>query len=173
MALTRLPIADATPEQLRTFAETVLQLTVPARATQQSILGKIGEVWTQDTILIDDAASGEPVGAQRSGNMVNVRPRVDKDDKPVMTTNDKGEPVQEEEVHVLIHVSDKPGGDEPVFVSINGRGMYVPRGEKCWVPRKFIGALIDAVELHYPEYTGGDGGLEKPREVPSYPFSFV
>lgn len=177
MAIKQIPIDEALIDDLRSFAEVVLGLEVPKRATEQTIRGKIAEAgWTRDVIVLDDASAGIPTGSQNN-SLVNIRPREDDKGNAIMGEGPDGEPEQEREIKILVHTSDKPGGDEPVFASVNGRGIYIPRGERVWVPEKFVRVLDDAVELHYPEYdpnkNDGRGGLDAPREVKSYPFSFV
>jgi hypothetical protein len=171
VALKQIPIEEATLPDLRAFAQNVLQIEVPERANKQAVRGKIADAgWTMGHIVLDDASGIDLPGARdRESGLVNVRPRLTEAGEPVL--NSDGEP--ENEIKVLVHTSDKPGGEDPVFVSINGRGMYVPRGQNVWVPEKFVGALKAAEEKHYPEYDGGDGGLGKPRLVQSYPFSYV
>ncbi|MEM7709188.1 MAG: hypothetical protein AAF264_00205 [Pseudomonadota bacterium] len=65
---------------------------------------------------------------------------------------------------------DEDGGDEPVFVSCDGRAILIPRGKNCGVPRKYVNVLQDAVKVTYSRVKGM--GLVA-RRTPQYPFQIL
>lgn len=55
-------------------------------------------------------------------------------------------------VRLTIQPSDGAGGSEPVWLAVNGKGLWVPRGEPVLLKRiYFEGALEPAIEVVYPE----------------------
>lgn len=156
-------VAEATLEQLREHATIGMGLEVDGRATRQSILAKMHAAgFKSDTITVlvaeDDvlpASVDSPVQRDEHGSFI-------------MRGNRKFR-------QIMIAVSEQPGGREPVSVSVNGRAMFIPRGERCWVRDAYVEVLRNAVAEVYdpydPEIDGGRGGLRAPRKVPAYAFS--
>jgi hypothetical protein len=72
-------------------------------------------------------------------------------------------------VQLRIEPQERPGGNEPVFVSVNGVHMLIPRAQTCWVEHKYYEALIHAVS----KVAIVDENLNVVgwREVPEYPVS--
>ena len=58
-----------------------------------------------------------------------------------------------------IEPQEKPGGNEPVFTSVNGVNILIPRAQTCWVDYKYYHALQNAV-AHIAEV---DRGLQHHR----------
>jgi hypothetical protein len=163
MGMKKIAIGEATAEQLREFATVALGLELGGRENKQMLAGKIAEAWAQDHILISDAKAPIPTGGPSPvGGAFNRRPR----EAP-------GGEEGEFEVRIVIQTTDRPGGDEPVPVGVNGRMMWIPRGEPVWVPEKYVAVLNAAEEHVFEEYKEGLGGLKKPRAVKSYPFSYA
>lgn len=155
----RIELQDATAEQLRRFGATILGIEVSGRENREKMLAKFAEVnYGLGFITLPDEAP-VPTGGPRADNAAFNR----------RTNPDTGK----EEVLILLHTEDKPGGDRAVAVGVNGSQMLIPRGEKVWVPEAYVEVLNNAEEYHYPEYDDGLGGLKKPRVVKSYPFSFA
>lgn len=69
---------------------------------------------------------------------------------------------------VNIPKSDKPGGDEPVFVGFNGVGYSVPRGINVEVPEPIVEILRNAVT---DMVTQDEDGLMHHSDVPTVPFT--
>lgn len=69
---------------------------------------------------------------------------------------------------ITIHASDADGGDEAVFVSVNGVAWQIPRGKPEKVPEEVIHALELAVVTTYK--SGADGKI-KEQSIPRYAFS--
>jgi hypothetical protein len=72
-------------------------------------------------------------------------------------------------VNLRIEPQEKPGGAEPVFTSVNGSNILVPRAQTCWLEYKFYEALIHA-EQHVP-IQDEDLKIIGWRSVPEYPIS--
>ena len=72
-------------------------------------------------------------------------------------------------VELRIEQQEKPGGNEPVFVSVNGVHMLIPRSKNCWVDYKYYEALQNAV-AHIAE-VDQDSNITGYRKVPEYPVS--
>lgn len=155
METRHVPLAEAENDQLKDFAATILGLEFDGRTGSQAMRAKIREAgWTKDTI---------PVLAQSA-------PRQDTKPSGAKQAFEKnGRPFY----RIMIPNEEKPGGEEPVMVSVNGRAMYIPRGEPQEVPAEYVEVLENAQSLVYEQYTGGKGGLGKPRIVQSYPFGYV
>lgn len=72
-------------------------------------------------------------------------------------------------VQIRIEPQEKPGGNEPVFVSVNGVHMLIPRSETCWIDYKYYHALHNAI-ARIP-ITDEDSKITGWREVPDVPIS--
>jgi hypothetical protein len=72
-------------------------------------------------------------------------------------------------VQLRIEPQEKPGGNEPVFTSVNGVPILIPRAQTCWVDYKYFIALQNAV-AHIAE-TDEDSAITGYRKVPEYPVS--
>jgi hypothetical protein len=72
-------------------------------------------------------------------------------------------------VQLRIEPQEKPGGNEPVFTSVNGVNILIPRATTCWVDYKYYHALQNAV-AHIPEIDQ-DSNITSWRKVPEYPVS--
>jgi len=72
-------------------------------------------------------------------------------------------------VQLRIEPQEKPGGNEPVFTSVNGSPILIPRALTCWVDFKYFHALQNAV-AHIAE-VDQDSNITGYRKVPEYPVS--
>ena len=157
---------EAKAPQLREFLMTVKGAEVDGRDgidKLKAMLQNIG--YAEDFITVPDTRtlSGEP----NDGRPVLQRRATDR------KTAD-GETIYE--VRVLLQTSDKAGGDQPVPVGLNGVVMLVPRGEPVWVREEYVEILKNSVEMVYDEYDQARnmmGGLDAPRFVSGYPFSYA
>ena len=65
-------------------------------------------------------------------------------------------------VRLTIQPGDGEFGTQPIWLAVNGRGMWVPRGEPVIIPRHlFEGSLEQALEVIFPE-TGNPRNPEDP-----------
>lgn len=150
------PISQASTAQIREYGALVMGLELSPKWNRSQLLSKMQSAgFDRDEIELID-----------HGSAVQERPEVTPEAATV--TDTKGR----EYVRVLIATEDKPGGDEPVPVSVNGKCMWIPRGEEVPVPKEYFLVLQNAVQFIYPEFDGEDlGGLKQPRKVQSYPFT--
>ena len=154
-------IEKASIEQLRVFADIVLQIETSEKNTRQQIIGKIKQAgYNRDTIPSNlSIPSAPPVDLGPQSATAALRAREEEDGNVFY--------------RILIPMEDKPGGEDPVEVMVNGSRMAIPRGEPHKVPEKYVEALQNAKKFVYDEYIEGLGGLGQPRVVMSYPFSFA
>lgn len=146
----KIMIADASAKQLADFAETVLGLDgIDYRLGKDKIELKMkAAMYEKDYIEVE----GEETPIQR------IDPSAPRGARRMAT--------------ILIHNQDKPGGTEPVPVAVNGRQMFIPRGQDCKIPWEYYHALDNAKHFVYEQ--DEHGGLKpNPREVHEYPFSLI
>lgn len=159
----QIQIDEAEAGQLREFGKRVLGLELSGRETKMIMQGKFAEVgYNMPFIRLEAASNGLPTMQPRGLNEAfNTE------------VNARGEKT----VRIMIHSQEKPGGDDPVPVSVNGKLIYIPRNKPVYVPEAYVEVLSHAEEFIYaefnPDVNGGMGGLTKPRIVLSYPFSFA
>lgn len=160
MAMKKIPIAEATAAQLRTFAREVCGLPdVKDTANKQTLVAQIQAAWEHDFILASDE---ERTSKERSSK-----------NRFADETPEK----HPETVVVLIHGSEEPGGDRPVELGVNGQNMLVERNKDQEIPWAFFIALQNA-EQHFhdpmPVNDQSNGGINPvPRKVMRYPFTRV
>lgn len=145
MAIKEIPFAEATATQLADFAATNYGLDVRHTMGSAKIIQALQSVgYDKQTITVQVADVPQPVASGNKRRMAEIN----------------------------IPEQDKPGGSEPVFVSVNGRGMYIPRDRECTVPYEYYDALRNAVKHVYD--TDENGGLiTPPREVMEYPVILI
>jgi len=68
---------------------------------------------------------------------------------------------------VTIFQSAEPGGDEAVFLSLNGYAYQIPRGVPCSVPVEVIGILKNAV---VNAISNAPGGATVERAIPRFAY---
>ena len=157
---TRMPIADASVDDLRYFAGTHLGLDgITEKDTKQSLLAKM-------------SAAGYGLPTIMMPNPDAVIPVQDSGQSGRRTRQMNGR----EEVEIRISKSEGAGGSRNVLVGVNGKQNYIPRGVNTWVETAYVEVLENAVELQYPVYDADGnflGGLKEPEAVPTYPFSYV
>ena len=71
---------------------------------------------------------------------------------------------------IIIARDEKPGGDRPVFVAVNGKSMLIPRAEPCDVGLPYVEALAHATQTLYD--MDEEGNITS-REVPLYPMQIL
>lgn len=148
MSETTIPLEQATADQLRHFATTVLGLPLPANAGRDAILSKIRT-------------------AGHTGPIPLAPPQT-----PVTpTAKPDAAAIEEEMVTILIDKQEEVGGDQPVPVRVNGVAMYIPRGEPCRVKRRYVEALRNAVKEVYEQVRPEDPITS--RQVPAYPWRIL
>lgn len=173
----RIPIEQATLEDLKAFATVVLGLELDGRATADSIRAKlktagyqletipaeVTEMTTKKQVYGKDFRTGIPTFTKQNPDTGETIIDPDCPKKSPMLF-----------ARINIPITSKPGGDEPVAVGVNGRAMAIPRGKDVDVPMKYVEVLMNAKEMAYEEYDPTRdmlGGLGMPSLVDSYPFS--
>lgn len=156
----KIAIEDADLGQLKTFAQTVLGLEFPRNASGQVVRGKMQEAgYNADFITLFEKV--QPGAASHvDGHSARDASRFERDGRTYY--------------RILIPNEEKPGGEDPVPVGVNGRSMFIPRGVPSEVPEEYVEVLENAQAYVYEPYSGeGLGGLKPPKVVKSYPFSYV
>lgn len=140
-------VDEAKLSELLYFADVQMGLDIPDGAKMVQIKALIRQAgYSKDTIEVDDDVL-VPTASPRAAAAANG-------DKTIIISTQEG-----------------PGGDRPVFVSVNDRPMYIPRGEEVTIPVEFVEVLSNAKQVVY-EATDA-AGLGKSREVLTYPFQVV
>lgn len=140
----KISLSEATAAQLRDFAVVQLGLEIAATSNGTTIISKMraagfeaDEIDVSESSAVSEATkSHSSDGALKKGYGM-----------------------------VTIYSSDDDEGDQPVFLSVNGAGIRVPRGKSVPLHRKFIEALLNAKKDRR------DDKGNKIGEVLSYPFS--
>lgn len=159
----RIPITEATDDQLRIFAETVQGLDISTCRTRADLMGVIGPTWEQDEIPVDDSEA--ELGA-------SVKPQA----QIVLDTGrDDGPTVQ-----FKIIQTEMPGGKHPAAPSVNGRTLVMQRNMRIDAPYAYFLVLQNAIVgsvVQGPDQRGTDGAMRPgdliPVEVTNYPLSEV
>jgi hypothetical protein len=144
------PIDLLNPTALASIVSATMGLEVNPRLGLPGIKAKMAQAgFPTDFIEYDDGKEeGEPVRVEPP----RVRHRPGK-----------------RSVQLRIELQEKPGGAEPVFSSVNGVNILIPRATTCWVDFKYYHALMNAV-AHIAE-VDENLNITGYRKVPEYPVS--
>jgi hypothetical protein len=149
-----IPLADATDAQLRQFATEHLGLDVHHLERGAPLRAKIQAAWDKPDITVREEAA-TPAGQ-----------------RPTASAADPTAPAAEEPmVTIMIPQQEGADGSQPVWVSVNGRGLFIERGKPQTVKKRYVDALRNAVRTEYSQ-----ADAQAPivaRDVPSYPFSVI
>ena len=151
MATKTIPLAEATATQLAEFATTNYGLDVVPTHGKEKIRAALATAgWTGTEIEVR-VADAPPAPAE--GNAGADKPR--------------------RMVTVLIPNQEKAsgGGSEPVWLSVNGRGMWVPREEQVKIPYEYY-LVLKSARAKLP-ITDADRAVTGWREITEYPFSTI
>ena len=142
-------LADATASQLAEFATTNLGIEIDHRAGVEKILARMDAVgFDKETIEVPDVA---PIVAQ----------------KP-LTADEIG---SLKTVTIEINEDGTPGGTEPVWLSVNCRAQWVPRGVPSVITLPYLEALKNAVKRDWR--TDANGTLTTYKDVPIHSYSII
>lgn len=135
---TNKPIEEATDNELRDFLVNVLMIeAVDKLKTREKLLAAIDAAgWKQPHVMVLIAAEteverGEEIAPKRVAETVTNNAHY-KDD-PLIT--------------LQIGETPLPGGNEPAYVSVNGRSVVIKRNTLVKLPYRFYLALKDAHEV--------------------------
>lgn len=129
-------ITEASPTDLRDFAEMVLQLDVPAGATPADMIAQISTAWPATYIFVDEAELETPGETQNDATRAQAQ-------ISLMSGDAKNDPVW----RIKIAATELPGGRDPVPVGVNFRPVVIQRNMIADVPHRYIGALQNAVRV--------------------------
>lgn len=152
---------DASAKELRDFAKTALGLDIPDNANSAKVLTALAEAgYTGDQIAVfevtETRASGGSIGTYEKDEAWTDADGV---------THDKRE-------YACIKIAESPerGGDRPVFLSVNGKGIYVPRKEPAEVPYIYV-QVLDAAKTRV--WDNETNGLQNHHDVPRYNYQML
>lgn len=149
-----IPIAEATEAELRQFARDTLKLPISEKAKTETVRQKVAAYHEGPiTVRIDEETAAAPSTPQVL------------DTAPANPADPWDEPVT-----IVIQKGEEPANQQPVWVSVNGRGMFIKRGVPSTIKRKYVHVLENAVQIVYHQ---DDDGNMIPENVPSYPFSVL
>jgi len=150
MAKKQIPIDLMSATALSDHVVANMGLDVNPRMGVSGIRAKMAQAgFPTEFVEIDDGREDEPI----------------KRVEPPRTRHIEGK----RSVQLRIEPQEKPGGNEPVFTSVNGVNILIPRATTCWVDYKYYHALQNAV-AHIAE-VDQDSNITGYRKVPEYPVS--
>lgn len=157
MNFKKIPIDEATEDQLRNFGRDTLGLTLPPNCKPETLRSKIAAAWDKDFISLPvDTPDNQAVPAGSA---------------PLPVTDEQAPPKPGYK-RIHISVTEDAAGNEPVPVGVNGKVMLIPRGKDVDIPDAYFEVLNNAVTWKYDPLP--DGGINpKPREVRVYPIQRV
>lgn len=156
------PLSKANKPELQAFARNTLGMTFDDDMTVPTMVAKVRQATNQTSI------PAIPAGTEA----IAAPDLADTPAAPITVITDDS---SQERVKIIIHTTEEPGGDEPVFVSVNGRAQHIPRGEEVSIRRPYLEVLQHAQVWRYEPVKDAAGNLAgmKKREVPMYSFSHV
>lgn len=152
----KIEIADATEQQLYEFATVHLGLDVPEGKGKNAVavhMRKAG--YKGSAIEIPDA----PAAALQEPRQPDAIPS-----GKILETDLTGK-------IVTVLLPEQEGEMDMEFVSVNGNGMYIRRGQPSPIKYEYFRVLQDAKKIVY-EQTERDG-LGAPRAVSAYPIQII
>ena len=155
MSQKKIPISEATEQQLRDFASTHLQLDIHHNAKLETVRSKVEQAWDKDEIFVD-----APEEADMSGQAP----------QPVLNSQ---QPCPPGFVRIRIHQTEEPGGDEDVPIGVNGKINLVQREKDVTIPHEYYEALTRAIEYRYEMLPDGVNMNPVPRQIQKYPHSVI
>lgn len=171
------PVADATPAQLREFGNSTLGLSLAPTSTRALILAKFAEVgFDKPEIEVEDTAAvlSAKVAVANAASEAAAKIAAAVDPKAAEEAARAARDVQTYEI--MIDVVDEPGGNRPVPVGPNGNMMLIPRGRPVTVRHPYVEVLMNAKrnvgEQQYDESTGRPTQIIY-REVSAYPWRIL
>lgn len=150
MGINRVPIDMMSASALADYVNTNMGLEIKPQTNLAGIKAKMAQAGFQtDYIEIDDGKGEQPIA--------RIEPKRER--------HTPGKRM----VQMRIEQQEKPGGSEPVFVSVNGVNILIPRAQTCWVDYKYYHALQNAVA--HIAITDENSLITGYRKVPEYPVS--
>lgn len=169
--LSKVPLAHATEDQLREFATNVLGLPIEDKDTASKLRSAIKKAWEQPDILV---AVAEPPPAVEPSEDIAADVYVGDDDKQPGdkdVSTDYTDSSGDEVFVIQIDKTDTPGGDQPVWVCVNGRGLFIPRGKQAPIRARFWAVLQNAIKTIY--HHNDRTNQTTSEDVPAYPIRLI
>lgn len=154
-------LASATRDQLVAFAQRNLGMELAKNISAEAARAKIRQVFQGDMINVPEDEI-ETVGL--------AQPTSPEAERAAFSPHRGKDP--DELLTIMISGTDAPGGNEPVYVGVNGIGLYIPRGKPCRVRRKYVEALDNAVIWRYV-VDEKNITVPEPVPTPAYPVSLM
>ncbi len=154
----KVPIVDATDDELRQFARDNLGLDIHHNLGHENLVSQVGQAWDKPDILLPDIETSIDAETQ-PGSAPSPTHAGQDGPKPGFT-------------RIYIAITEDAGGKDHVPVGVNGKAMLLPRGKNIDVPHRYIEALSRTVKHVYDALE--DGGINpEPRLVARYPYSVL
>jgi hypothetical protein len=151
------PLADASLEELRAFAQNYLGIKIHPFMKVENARAKVREATSKDSITVEVPDEIMPIAGSAAGDAII----------PFAAGDD-------EMVRVEIFPTEAPGGDEPVPLGVNGAVIWVKRGQPERIPRRHFEVLKHSVETRYYMQTDDEGlPVMVPREVSAYKYQVL
>ena len=175
MAKKSIPVEEASVAQIVEFLTVMhgVELT-PTQAkhrpglmlTLQKVEGSATHILVEDTSATPPAVQTAPAAAgyRSVQEFLEFAGRSDLSDEDRLRRDDT-------RITIVLDRNDEPGGDQPVPVSVNGRNMFINRGEPSSIRFPFYEALRNAKRHVVEQARIGDPPIE--RTVQAYPFQTI
>lgn len=163
-AYIKIPIADATDQQLREFCE-LQQLDGWAGGSRAELLAIIETAWAQDWVFVA-SASPELDEDEAAAAAQQVQAAV-----PLGLRVTGGTGANDPIFVVRIGNAPVPGGDQPVPVGVNGKTVVLQRNMTVELPARYFYALESAIreEVTQDQKTGELNTMQ----VTAYPVQVI
>jgi len=150
----QVPLATASADQLRRFAQSHLGMELDAKLSADKIRGEIRAAWSMDHIFVADEEKVEPKAKQPA--------------KPISANEFYVSGRADPKITITLAATDGEGGDRPHPVGVNGTIILVPKGSPSEIPYRYYLALLDAKKTVYSQDQNTGDLIES--EVPAHPF---
>jgi len=162
----KIPIADASDDQLREFASLVLALDATKLGDRGAMLGLIQAAWPQEYIT-RQVQVDEQGNVQDQNVVQEILPQ-----QRLRGSIDEDEP----RVTVRIMQTEMPGGRDPVPLGVNGVTVVAQRNMDVSMPYRFYLALLNAVRTVVEQIPSPDNPRMRDTieiQVTNYPVTVV
>ena len=158
-------LADATLEQAKYYATTVLQLDIHHSLGLPKTLARIKEAFEGDEIVVPAELGGMPAAVASAAPTAAAAAATPKEvaahgGNTPPAPKAKGDPM-EQFVEIFIDRQEGAMGKEDVYAAVNGIGIRIPRGKPVQVKRKYVEVLKNSVQTQYVQN-------EKTQEIESF-----
>ena len=170
--MARVRIADASVDDLRSFAQSLgCNLGPNQNRKADSLVALIQKSgWSEDYIEILDAPEMRVPTPVKADGELRSPPHQEGLAKATWAVDANGK--MEKTMWIEIANGDGVLGEEDVFLSVNERGITLPRERPIGIPYRYYEALNNAVMEVYD--SAKDGGLnEKSRKVRRFNFNVI